>query len=59
MLRHVLYTLPTVALLLAAGQIVGAFAAGFFAHVSSSAEKFIKALLLIMIVITLLKIILF
>jgi uncharacterized membrane protein YfcA len=47
------------ALLLSVGQMFGAFAAGFFAHASHSAEKYIKALLLIMTVVTLVKIIFF
>ena len=51
------YTIPTTiyfivlkqiiwvpALLLSVGQMFGAFAAGFFAHASQSAEKYIKAL---------------
>jgi uncharacterized membrane protein YfcA len=47
------------ALLLSAGQMVGAFAAGFFAHASSSADKYIKGLLLMMTLVTLLKILFF
>jgi uncharacterized membrane protein YfcA len=67
-----IYTVPTTiyfivikqilwapALLLSAGQMAGAFAAGFFAHMSTSAEKLIKALLLIMTMVTLLKIVFF
>ena len=66
------YTIPTTiyfiaikqivwvpALLLSVGQMAGAFAAGFFAHASSSAEKYIKALLLIMTLVTLVKIVFF
>lgn len=47
------------ALLLSVGQMAGAFVAGFFAHASSSATRYIKALLLIMTLLTLLKIIFF
>lgn len=66
------YTIPTTiyfivikqivwvpALLLSVGQMAGAFAAGFFAHASSSAEKYIKALVLIMTLVTLVKIVFF
>jgi len=67
-----IYTVPTTiyfilikqivwvpALLLSAGQMAGAFAAGFFAHASGSADKYIKALLLIMTLVTLVKIVFF
>jgi hypothetical protein len=39
--------------------MAGAYAAGFFTHASSSAEKYIKALVLMMTLVTLVKIVFF
>jgi len=67
-----IYTIPTTlyfvyegkiiwvpALALTVGQIIGAIIAGIFSHVSPNAEKWIKRLLVAMILVTLVKIIFF
>lgn len=67
-----IYTVPTTlyfiyegkilwipALALTAGQIIGAVAAGIFSHASSKAEAWIRRLLFVMIVVTLVKIVFF